>query len=204
MNATAPVMTTTDTTIFHAAPRLTGGGGAGTWTSATSLMRVILACAGPDSNAARPSAHIAALLTRGGARRRLHPGDLVEVAAEHLHAARGLTPVVVLVDGVVPVLGQRQAHEGHGGLQQAAHREHGADRAALAREGGLAPERLAHGLGRRGVVRAAERREVRLERAFPLDDGVRELLLDEALDEREDLVGPLRGHEARRELGLGP
>src|SRR5450432_3050115 len=163
MKATAPVMTTTETTIFHAAPRLTGGGGAGTWTSAASLMSMILACAAPDSNAARPRAHIAALLARGGSGRRLHLGDLVEVAAEHLHAARGLPPVVVLVDGVVAVLGQRQAHERHGGLQQAAHGEHGADRAALAREGGLAPERLAHGLGRRGVVRAAQWRQVGLE-----------------------------------------
>src|SRR5580692_8644902 len=120
MKPTAPVTTTTDATIFHAEPRVTGGGGAEL--EASSFMGWILAVPAGDSTAPAPGLipwRFASRLRRslrGGLRRRFRgvfagvlaqDGELVEVAAEHLHAARGLAPVVVLVDGVVAVLGQR-------------------------------------------------------------------------------------------------
>src|SRR5262245_17198345 len=58
--------------------------------------------------------------------------DLVEITAEKLHAAPRLAPVVVLVDRVVAVLGQRQAQESDRRVQCLAHGQDRADRPAFA------------------------------------------------------------------------
>ena len=129
--------------------------------------------------------------------------DLVEITAEHLHPAGGLPPVEVLVDGVVAVLGERQAEKDHRRLEQPLHRQHGADRASFAHEGRLLAERRAHRRRGRLVVRAADRRQIRLERRLVGDHRVGELLLHEALDQLEDLGRLLIGDQARRQLGLG-
>src|SRR6185437_5969637 len=118
-----PASTTTVATILIAVPRATGAPRGTPGRPDTPLIPASVARRGADSTAFRwPPAAC---------------GDLVEIAAEHLHAARRLSPVEVLVDRVITVLGERQPQEDHRRLQEPLHRQHRADRAPFAHEGRL-------------------------------------------------------------------
>src|SRR5262245_50597929 len=89
--------------------------------------------AGGASPAGRP-------LPRAGAPGSRDRAGAPEVVGEGRHAAARLTPVVVLVRGVVAVLREREAEEVDRRLEHLLHREHGAYRSPLPHERGLAAE----------------------------------------------------------------